>query len=38
MKRPALQNQRVAVLGMAFRDIPETGPWPELLESVVNQR
>ena len=28
MKRPALQNKRVGVLRMAFRDFRETGPWP----------
>ena len=27
MKRPALQNKRVGVLRMAFRDLPGTGLW-----------
>ena len=33
IKRQALQNQRAAVLGMAFLDFREKGPWPELLRA-----
>ena len=38
MKRPALQNKQIAVLGMAFRDFRETSPRAQLFKTTMTMQ